>query len=117
MGCQGVREQRAAARPRVDQSDAAQEGGERGGAGPESQPAVRRRAGPAGTSRSSGRWSRARAGSRCADLDRFASFPWRHDGEHTVADMAAWVNAELLKSVAEIGRLRLLRAARAASAD
>lgn len=46
-----------------------------------------------------------------ADLDRTAPFPWEHDPEHTVAHMLAWVNAELMKNVAEIGQLRLVRAA------
>lgn len=47
-----------------------------------------------------------------ADLDGTAPFPWQDDPEHTVAHMAAWVNAELMKNVAEIGQLRLLRLAR-----
>lgn len=37
-----------------------------------------------------------------------SAFPWP-DG--TVGDTVAWVNAELMKNVAEIGQLRLLRAA------
>ena len=43
-------------------------------------------------------------------LDGAASFPWPPDAERTVADMAAWVNAELMKNAAEIGTVRLLRA-------
>ncbi|MFG3419358.1 DinB family protein [Micromonospora sp. NPDC049460] len=46
-----------------------------------------------------------------ADLDRTASLPWQDDTEHTVMHMLGWVNAELMKNVAEIGQLRLLRAA------
>lgn len=46
-----------------------------------------------------------------ADLDRVAPFPWPHDPEHTVAHLLAWVNAELMKNVAEIGQLRLLHQA------
>ncbi len=46
------------------------------------------------------------------DLDAVAPFSWDGDHEHTVAHMVAWVNAELMKNVAEIGQLRLLRAAR-----
>ena len=46
------------------------------------------------------------------DLDRTAPFPWPNDPEHTVAHMVCWVNAELMKNSAEIGQLRLLRAAR-----
>lgn len=46
-----------------------------------------------------------------ADLDSTAPFPWQDDPRHTVADMVAWVNAELMKNVAEIGQLRLQRAA------
>ncbi|MEW1720022.1 DinB family protein [Streptomyces sp. NPDC093109] len=47
-----------------------------------------------------------------AGLDAVAPFPWPRDAGRTVADMAGWVNAELMKNVAEIGRLRLVRAAR-----
>ncbi|MFJ1910790.1 DinB family protein [Streptomyces sp. NPDC088147] len=46
-------------------------------------------------------------------LDATAPFPWQNDPGHTVADMAGWVNSELMKNVAEIGQLRLLRAASA----
>lgn len=46
-----------------------------------------------------------------ADLDSTAPFPWQNDPRHTVAHMVAWVNAELMKNVAEIGQLRLQRAA------
>lgn len=45
-----------------------------------------------------------------AELDVRAPFPWQ-DCEHTVAHMLGWVNAELMKSGAEIGQLRMLRAA------
>ncbi|MFI7704153.1 hypothetical protein [Nonomuraea sp. NPDC049480] len=48
-----------------------------------------------------------------ADLDAAAPFPWPKDSEHTVAHMIAWVNSELMKNAAEIGQLRLLRAASA----
>ncbi|MEV0607245.1 DinB family protein [Polymorphospora rubra] len=48
-----------------------------------------------------------------ADLDRPAPFPWPADSGLTVAHMIGWANAELMKNVAEIGQLRLLRAARA----
>jgi hypothetical protein len=47
-----------------------------------------------------------------ADLDGTALFPWQGDPEHTAAHTIAWVNAELMKNVAEIGQLRLLRLAR-----
>lgn len=46
-----------------------------------------------------------------AELDATAPFPWQGDPAHTVADMVAWVNSELMKNVAEIGQLRMLRAA------
>ncbi|MFB6979561.1 DinB family protein [Streptomyces scopuliridis] len=46
-----------------------------------------------------------------ADLDATAPFPWQNDPEHTVAHMVGWVNSELMKNAAEIGQLRLLRAA------
>lgn len=42
-----------------------------------------------------------------ADLDAKTTFPWP-DGSLTVAHTAAWVNAELMKNVAEIGQLRRL---------
>ena len=42
-----------------------------------------------------------------ADLDAKTTFPWP-DGSMTVAHTAAWVNAELMKNVAEIGQLRRL---------
>lgn len=45
-----------------------------------------------------------------ADLDSTAPFPWQNDPRHTLAHMVAWVNAELMKNVAEIGQLRLQRA-------
>ncbi|WP_037674752.1 DinB family protein [Streptomyces griseus] len=45
------------------------------------------------------------------DLGATASFPWPNDPGHTVADTLAWANAELMKNAAEIGQLRLLRAA------
>jgi hypothetical protein len=44
------------------------------------------------------------------DLDAAAPFPWQDDPDKTVAHMAGWVNSELMKNVAEIGQLRLLRA-------
>jgi hypothetical protein len=47
-----------------------------------------------------------------ADLDRAAAYPWPADSGHTVAHLLGWVDAELMKNVAEIGQLRLLRAAR-----
>ncbi|MFI6513766.1 DinB family protein [Streptosporangium sp. NPDC050855] len=47
------------------------------------------------------------------DLDATAPFPWQDAPELTVAHMVAWVNAELMKNVAEIGQLRLVRAASA----
>ncbi|WP_283135152.1 DinB family protein [Rhizohabitans arisaemae] len=46
-----------------------------------------------------------------ADLDAVAPFPWAYDPEHSIAHMIAWVNAELMKNTAEIGQLRILRAA------
>ncbi|GHH95251.1 DinB family protein [Streptomyces capillispiralis] len=45
------------------------------------------------------------------DLDATARFPLPDDPTYTVADMLAWANAELMKNGAEIGQLRLLRAA------
>jgi hypothetical protein len=59
-------------------------------------------------------WLAALDGLGDAELDATAPFPWQHDPAHTVAHMAAWVNAELMKNAAEIGQLRLVRAAREA---
>ncbi|MEV1072328.1 DinB family protein [Micromonospora parva] len=46
------------------------------------------------------------------DLDRTATFPWPDGTDHTVTHAIGWVNAELMKNVAEIGQLRLMRVAR-----
>ncbi|WP_165906329.1 DinB family protein [Streptomyces sp. Z26] len=58
-----------------------------------------------------GDWLAALDGLTAADLEATAPFPWQDDPAHTVAHMVAWVNAELMKNVAEIGQLRLQRAA------
>ncbi|QZT54794.1 DinB family protein [Mycolicibacterium austroafricanum] len=42
-----------------------------------------------------------------------AAFPWGIAENRTVADTVLWVTVELTKNAAEIGQLRLLRAARA----
>ncbi|ADD41845.1 DinB family protein [Stackebrandtia nassauensis] len=55
-------------------------------------------------------WTKYLDGLTEADLGAPAPFPWP-DGEHTVARLLAWLNAELMKNVAEIGHLRLQRAA------
>nr|WP_228447699.1 DinB family protein [Streptomyces paludis] len=57
-------------------------------------------------------WTAVLDGLTDAGLDAVAPFPWPREAGRTVADMAGWVNAELMKNVAEIGQLRLLRAAR-----
>ncbi|MFD6223279.1 DinB family protein [Nocardia asteroides] len=46
-----------------------------------------------------------------ADLDATSAYPWPADAGLTVAHLVSWVDAELMKNVAEIGQLRLLRAA------
>ncbi|WP_444963639.1 DinB family protein [Nocardiopsis sp. M1B1] len=51
-----------------------------------------------------------------ADLDAPAAFPWPPDSGLAVEHTAAWVNGELMKNVAELGQLRLLRAASAPGA-
>ncbi|MEU5609367.1 DinB family protein [Streptomyces sparsogenes] len=56
-------------------------------------------------------WLAALDGLTDADLDAVAPFPWQGDPAHTVTHMLAWVNSELMKNAAEIGQLRLLRAA------
>ena len=45
------------------------------------------------------------------ELERSSSFPWGEDTGHTVAHTVLWVNIELTKNIAEIGQLRLIRAA------
>jgi len=46
-----------------------------------------------------------------ADLDITAPFPWQNKIDRTVGHMVGWLNSELMKNTAEIGQLRLLRAA------
>ncbi|GAA0957420.1 DinB family protein [Kribbella koreensis] len=46
------------------------------------------------------------------DLTRPAVFPWPPEARRSTADQFAWVNTELMKNAAEIGQLRLLKAAR-----
>ncbi len=41
-----------------------------------------------------------------------SNFPWGPAANRTVADTTLWVTVELVKNTAEIGQLRLLRAAR-----
>ncbi len=45
------------------------------------------------------------------DLQRTTSFPWSADLGRVVIDTVLWVNVELMKNIAEIGQLRLIRAA------
>ncbi|QNP69477.1 DinB family protein [Streptomyces roseirectus] len=45
------------------------------------------------------------------ELGRPSGYPWSADAGLTVGHLLAWVNAELMKNVAEIGQLRLIRAA------
>lgn len=45
------------------------------------------------------------------DLAAEAPFPWQRDPAMTVGHTLAWVNTELAKNAAEIGQLRLVRAA------
>lgn len=44
-----------------------------------------------------------------ADLSRSVPYPW--DPPKTLAHTASWLNVELTKNVAELGQLRLIRAA------
>ncbi len=46
-----------------------------------------------------------------SDLDATAPFPWQNAPDKTGAQMIGWVNSELMKNVAEIGQLRMMRAA------
>ncbi|MBN9792311.1 MULTISPECIES: DinB family protein [unclassified Pseudonocardia] len=45
------------------------------------------------------------------DLAAGATFPWEEGADMAVGDTLTWVNTELTKNVAELGLLRLLRAA------
>lgn len=57
------------------------------------------------------RWSGLLENLTDAELFAPATFPWGPDSGRTLADMALWLNVELTKNAAEIGQLRLLRAA------
>lgn len=57
------------------------------------------------------RWRARLTAFDSAELERAASFPWGPDSGRTLADMVLWAHVELTKNVAEIGMLRLLRAA------
>ncbi|ROO52326.1 DinB family protein [Micromonospora sp. Llam0] len=46
-----------------------------------------------------------------ADLDRPTAYPWPAEAGLSLAHLGSWVNAELMKNAAEIGQLRMLRAA------
>jgi hypothetical protein len=59
-----------------------------------------------------GDWLTVLDGLTDADLAGAAPFPWPADAGMTVAQMLGWANAELMKNIAELGQLRLLRAAR-----
>jgi len=48
------------------------------------------------------------------DMERPSQYPWGSGADRTVAHTALWLNVELTKNIAEIGQLRLLRAARTA---
>ncbi|WP_069166573.1 DinB family protein [Nocardia altamirensis] len=56
-------------------------------------------------------WIRTLDGLTESGLDKPSSFPWPADAKLTVAHLVSWVNSELMKNVAEIGQLRLLRGA------
>ncbi len=58
-------------------------------------------------------WSAVLADTDPARLDQPAAFPWPPEAGKSVADLYAWVNAELMKNAAEIGQLRLIKAAQA----
>jgi hypothetical protein len=46
-----------------------------------------------------------------ADLDAASMLPWQPPPDNTLGHMIAWLNAELMKNVAEIGQLQLIWAA------
>ncbi|MFC4127595.1 hypothetical protein [Nocardia rhizosphaerae] len=47
-----------------------------------------------------------------AALGADSGYPWPADAGLTVAHLVSWVDAELMKNVAEIGQLRMLRGVR-----
>ena len=57
-------------------------------------------------------WRELLTGLAVDELEQSSSFPWGPNTGHTVAHTALWVNIELTKNIAEIGQLRLIRAAR-----
>ena len=57
------------------------------------------------------RWREVLDGYDEAGLDASCAFPWGAAAQRTVAHTLAWSNAELMKNVAEIGQVRMLRAA------
>jgi hypothetical protein len=56
-------------------------------------------------------WRQLLAGLSADELARTSSFPWDAAAGRTVTHTALWVNTELTKNMAEIGQLRILRAA------
>lgn len=59
-----------------------------------------------------GQWRELLADMASSRLAESSTFPWGTTDPRTVADTALWVTVELTKNAAEIGQLRLLRAAR-----
>ncbi len=60
-------------------------------------------------------WRKLLANMNSATLAGPAAFPWGAGESRTVADTVLWVTVELTKNAAEIGQLRLLRAATSAA--
>ncbi|TFV60660.1 DinB family protein [Mycobacterium sp. PS03-16] len=57
-------------------------------------------------------WRALIAGLTAADLALPSAFPWGAETGRTVADTVLWLTVELTKNAAELGQLRMLRAAR-----
>ncbi|UXA16171.1 DinB family protein [Mycobacterium sp. SMC-4] len=57
------------------------------------------------------RWRKLLADNNEETLGAATNFPWGPEAGRTVADTALWVTVELTKNAAELGQLRLLRAA------
>lgn len=57
------------------------------------------------------RWRELLVSLSDADLVVPSAFPWGAGSGRTVADTVLWLNVELTKNAAEIGQLRMLRAA------
>jgi len=56
-------------------------------------------------------WTAVLDGFDDAALEAASAYPWPAEAGLSLAHMASWLNAELMKNAAEIGQLRMLRTA------